>query len=219
MKNKIVLACCCLLLSFTMLQAQPAYYQDIQKFKSADSAHFPAKQLILFIGSSSFTKWVDVQDYFPVHHILNRAFGGSTLLNVIHYANDIIFPYQPKQIVIYCGENDIASSDSITAKIVFNRFRQLFELIRSRLPLVPVAYVSMKPSPSRQKFWPKMMEGNSMIRNYLKTKKNAAFIDVYHKMFNKDGTVMKDIFLEDNLHMNARGYAIWQKIIAPYLLP
>ncbi|MEP7144646.1 MAG: G-D-S-L family lipolytic protein, partial [Ferruginibacter sp.] len=118
----------------------------------------------------------------------------------------------------YCGENDIAGADSITAEIVFNRFKELFELIRSRLPGVYIAYVSMKPSPSREKFWPKMLEGNSSIKNYLKTKRRSAFIDVYYKMFNKDGTVMKDIFVEDNLHMNAKGYGIWQKIIQPYLL-
>jgi lysophospholipase L1-like esterase len=37
-------------------------------------------------------------------------------------------------------------------------------------------------------------------------------------MLKADGTPMTDIFLEDNLHMNAKGYAIWQKIIEPYLL-
>ena len=159
-----------------------------------------------------------MQDYFPGHTIVNRAFGGSTLTDVIRYANDVIFPYQPKQIVIYCGENDIASADSISAGIVFNRFKQLFDLIRSQMPKVDIAYVSMKPSPSRQKFWPKILEANLSIKNFLKTKKHTAFIDVYYKMFNKDATVMNDIFLEDNLHMNAKGYAIWQKAIAPYLV-
>ena len=37
-------------------------------------------------------------------------------------------------------------------------------------------------------------------------------------MFDKDGEVMKDIFLGDNLHMNVKGYAIWQKAIEPYLV-
>ena len=44
------------------------------------------------------------------------------------------------------------------------------------------------------------------------------FIDVYHKMLKPDGTPMDNIFLEDKLHMNAKGYAIWQKAIEPYLL-
>ncbi len=198
--------------------APPPFYKDIQHFKRSDSTSFPPGHAILFIGSSSFTKWVDVQDYFPGHAIVNRGFGGSSLPDVIRYANDIIFPYQPKQVVIYCGENDIAANDSVSATIVFDRFKQLFELIRSRLPRVSIAYVSMKPSPSRERFWPKIVEANSMIEKYLKSKKRTAFIDVYHKMFNQDGTVMKDIFISDNLHMNAKGYAIWKKVMEPYLL-
>jgi len=219
MKRKLV-AFFTLLFCWYLLPAQlaPPFYQDIQHFRKQDSVHFPPGQSILFIGSSSFTKWVDVSDYFPGHNIINRGFGGSSLPDVIRYANDIIFPYQPKQIVIYCGENDIASSDSVSATIVFNRFKQLFQLIRIRMPLVSIAYASMKPSPSRERLWPKMVEGNELIKKYLKSKKRTAFIDVYHKMFNKDGTVMKDIFIEDNLHMNAKGYAIWQKIMEPYLL-
>ncbi len=207
---------CCL---FTQAIGQaPPFYNDIRSFKKSDSSNFPSKQAILFVGSSSFTKWVDVQDYFPRHAIINRGFGGSSLPDVIRYADDIIFPYQPKQIIIYCGENDLAASDTVTSKTVFNRFKQLFQLIRSHLPRVPIGYVSMKPSPSREKLWPKMAEGNLLIKNYLKTKKRTAFIDVYHKMFDKDGRVMKDIFIKDNLHMNKKGYVIWQKIIEPYLL-
>ncbi|MEO7766675.1 MAG: GDSL-type esterase/lipase family protein [Ferruginibacter sp.] len=213
----VVIICCCFFFNPAFAQTPP-FYKEVQQFKKLDSNHFPAKNSILFIGSSSFTKWVDVQDYFPGYRIVNRAFGGSTLPDVTRYANDIILRYKPKQIIIYCGENDIASADSITAKIVFNRFKQLFQLVRKHLPMVALAYVSMKPSPSRQKFWPKMREGNLLIKNYLKTKKYTDYIDVYYSMFNKNGTVMKDIFIEDNLHMNAKGYAIWQKIIKPYLL-
>ena len=218
MKRNLALLGICLLFTLIKVSAQPAFYNDIQHFKQLDSTHAPAKHAILFIGSSSFTKWTDVQGYFPSYRIINRGFGGSTLPDVIRYANDIIFPYQPKQIVIYCGENDLASADSISAQTVFERFKQLFTVIRKHYPTVAIAYVSMKPSPSREKLWPKMMEGNALIKEYLLKEKQTAFIDVYHHMFNKDGTVMKDIFIEDNLHMNAKGYAIWQKIIEPYLL-
>src|SRR5829696_3884450 len=94
------------LLLFNFVWAQetirPAFWNDIQRFKSQDSNYVPAKNAILFVGSSSFTKWTDVQDYFPGYKIINRGFGGSSLPDLIRYADDIIFPYQPKQIVIYC---------------------------------------------------------------------------------------------------------------------
>ncbi|HET6994644.1 MAG TPA: GDSL-type esterase/lipase family protein [Chitinophagaceae bacterium] len=201
----------------TNAQDQPAFWNDIQAFKKQDSTHFPGTNKILFIGSSSFTNWKDVQDYFPAYPIINRGFGGSTLLDQVRYVKDVVFPYKPKQIIIYCGENDLASSDTVTAKMVFNRFVQLFNLIRNKFPSVPIAYITMKPSPSRQLLMPKMREGNKLIRNYLKTKKQTAFIDVYKDMIDDEGKPIAELFGEDNLHMNKRGYTIWKKEIEPYL--
>jgi lysophospholipase L1-like esterase len=203
----------------------PPFWNDIQNFKKQDSINFPPKNAILLIGSSSFTKWKDVQDYFPGYTIINRGFGGSTLLDQIRYANDIIFPYQPKQIVIYCGENDLASSDSVTAQMVFNRFKELYQMIREKTK-APVAFISLKPSPSRRHLFPKMHEANQLIREFIDLQKSALdsqpvnieFVDVHQKMLNESGQPMPEIFLNDSLHMNAKGYAIWQKEIKPYLI-
>ncbi len=189
------------------------FWNEIQKFKTADSTSFPASNQILLIGSSSFTLWKDVQTYFPDRKILNRAFGGSTLLDVIRYRYEVVYPYQPKQVIIYCGENDFASSDAVTVEMVVKRFIILFNYIRAKYKNVPVAYVSMKPSPSRAHLMGKYKEGNKRIQSFLATKPNTKFADVYTPMLTPAGEPMPDIFLEDKLHMNAKGYAIWKKIL------
>ena len=194
----------------------PLFWNDIQNFKKQDSVSFPPRNAILLIGSSSFTKWTDVQDYFPGYTIVNRGFGGSTLLDEIFYVNDIVFPYQPKQIIIYCGENDLASSDTVTAAMVSDRFKQLFQMIRNKTE-APIAYISMKPSPSRRHLFTKMREGNQLIKDFLATQKNTAFIDVHQRMLDSTGEPMPEIFLDDSLHMNAKGYAIWKKEMEPYM--
>ena len=197
---------------------QPPFYDEIQKFKKQDSISFPTKNAILFVGSSSFRKWEDVQSYFPKYKIINRGFGGSTLPDVIRYANDVITPYRPKQVVIYCGDNDLAASDTITPHIVANRFKSLFHIIRTNLSKANIAYVSIKPSPSRKQLMLKMKQANLLIKSFLKKQKNTSFIDVYHPMLLPDGKPMPGIFLEDSLHMNAKGYAIWKKAIQPHLI-
>ncbi|MEO6960500.1 MAG: GDSL-type esterase/lipase family protein, partial [Puia sp.] len=196
--------------------AQP-FSDEIHEFKKQDSIRFPPKNAILFVGSSSFRFWQDVSNYFPGYTIINRGFGGSSLPDVIRYADDIIFPYQPKQIVIYCGENDLAGSDTVTGNTVFERFKTLFELIRSRLPGEDIVFVSLKPSPSRENLLKKMEEANLLIKTYLSIQTHAHFVDVYHKMLNADGSLRKDLYRDDMLHMTPKGYAIWQKEIAPYL--
>ncbi|KQB99804.1 GDSL-type esterase/lipase family protein [Pedobacter sp. Hv1] len=204
------------LTAFITLKAQDApFYNEIRNFKKQDSIQFPPKKAILFVGSSTFTNWKDVQTYFPNHVIINRGFGGSSLPHVINYAPDIIFPYHPKQIVIYCGENDFTGG--ATAQVVVDRVKQLIDLIRTKYPKVPLVYISIKPSPSREKYMPQMVEANKVIAEMTKKLKRVTFVNTYDAMFNPDGTIMTDIFLKDNLHMNAKGYAIWQKIMEPYL--
>ncbi|KAI9550696.1 Dihydrolipoamide succinyltransferase [Daphnia sinensis] len=126
------------------------------------------KNSILFVGSSSFTMWKDVQNDFPAYQIINRGFGGSSLTDVIRYAPDIIYPYQPKQFVIYCGENDFVSSPNANADTVFKRFSKLFGMIRKEVPKAHIVFISIKPSPSRAKYMPEMVRANAMIQSFLK---------------------------------------------------
>jgi lysophospholipase L1-like esterase len=210
-----------LLLAGPRLAAQeshPPFWDEIQAFKKEDSLHPPQKNSILFVGSSSFNFWKTVQQDFPGYRIVNRGFGGSSLPDVIRYQADIIFPYKPKQLVIYCGENDLAGSDTVTAETVTARFMQLFTSVRQKLPDVPIIFVSIKPSPSRQHLMPKMLEANAKIKSFLEQNRKTVFIDVYHKMLNPDGSPKGELFIEDSLHMNAKGYSIWQKSIKPHLL-
>ncbi|WP_374440222.1 GDSL-type esterase/lipase family protein [Epilithonimonas sp.] len=201
--------------SLFFAQEQP-FRKEIQEFKTIDLTNgIPAKP-ILFVGSSSFTKWQDVNDYFPGKTIINRGFGGSRLLDLNYYADDLLDPYNPRQIVIYCGENDIAT-DNPTAAEVFERFKTFFGKIRQKYPKVPVAYVSIKYSPSREKFWPEVTEVNALIKSYLKTQKKAKYIDITKVMNDANGKLRTDIFLEDRLHMKPEGYRLWARVMKPYL--
>lgn len=196
---------------------QLPFADEIEAFRRLDSVSPVAAGAILFVGSSSFRLWNDVQAAFPDHMIVNRGFGGSTIPDVTRYAENIIFPYHPKQIVIYYGDNDLAGSDTVTGQMVYERFVRLFQMIRSRMKQVDILFVSIKPSPSRANLMPRMEEANQLIAGFLRRQKHAVFIDVYHLMLTPDGQPMRDLFKEDRLHMNAKGYAIWQKAIAPYL--
>jgi lysophospholipase L1-like esterase len=216
--------CCSLVLllslCFTGVQAyaQAPFQSEIDSFKKQDLINPVPAGAILFVGSSSFRKWTDVQAAFPGYPIINRGFGGSTFPDVIRYAGDIILPYKPKQIVIYCGDNDLAFSDTVTAQAVYERFLQLYRVIRSDREGVDILYVSIKPSPSRVNLMPRMEEANRLIGNFLRGQAHAAFADVYHRMLDSSGHPIEDLFLDDKLHMNAKGYVIWQKVIAPYLV-
>jgi hypothetical protein len=178
--------------------SQP-FIKEIKAFRKADSITAPAKDAILLIGSSSFTNWKNVATYFPNHTIINRGFGGSSLPHMTLYAEDIIFKYNPKQIIIYCGENDLTGGPSITADTVFERVKKLHQLIRSRYKKVTISYISMKPSPSREKYLATMQKANRLIKTFMEQQKRSNYIDVYNSMLDDNGNILTHIFLSDKL--------------------
>ncbi|MEY3194196.1 MAG: hypothetical protein RIQ78_293 [Bacteroidota bacterium] len=201
-----------LLSCFFSTSAQP-FRKEIQAFQRLDSITPPPPGQVLFVGSSSFRLWHDVQTYFPETPILNRGFGGSCLTDLIYYEKQIIKPYAPRKILIYCGENDLADSDTTDAHDILMRFSTLFELIRADFPHTPLAYVSIKPSPSRRRLMPKMIQANALIQEYLHEKPNTNYVDIFHPMLNENGEPRQELFLDDQLHMTRAGYDIWARTL------
>lgn len=197
-------------------QEHPPFWQDIQAIKQYDRIYEPPKNPILFVGSSSIRLWVDFTKTFKDYTVLNRGIGGAVTADIDRYLEDIVFPYQPKQIVLYIGENDLLEASD--AEQVFKSIKKLYTDIRTRLPEVPVIYLAIKGSPSRVKEFNKAKEANSFIKSYLRDKKNTVFIDVFMPMLDKNGEMNPSIFKADQLHMNASGYAIWNKLLFPHLL-
>ena len=203
--------------SNSKVQAQP-FKPEIVQFQKSDSIVMPPKGQIVFAGSSSFTKWKDVAMYFPGYPIINRGFGGATLVDLIYYVDEAIIKYQPRQVFIYCGENDIADVDTVSPATVLNRFKNLHSILLKKLPrATKIVFVSIKPSVARWHLESKFIEANKLIQAYIGTQKNIQYLDVHSFMLDENKEVFKDIFIADKLHMNPKGYLIWQKQFAPLL--
>ena len=197
-------------------QTKPPFWDDVQTIKKYDQMFKPPVNPVLFVGSSSIRKWDDLTQVFAKYNALNRGIGGAVINDITFYLNDVVFPYQPRQIVLYVGENDIVN-DKVTADTVLNRTIILYKAIRAKLPNTPIAYISIKPSPSRDKFREKAVASNELIKKFLAGEANTSFIDIFPKML-KDGKSRSELFVGDMLHMNADGYAIWEKAVKPYLI-
>ncbi len=207
----------CISQSYSKLHAQP-FKQEILQFQKSDSIVMPPKGQIVFAGSSSFTKWKDVAMYFPGYPIINRGFGGATLVDLIYFIDEAILKYQPSQVFIYCGENDIADVDTVSPATVLQRFKTLHTILLKKLPkTTKVVFVSLKPSVARWHLESKFIETNKLIEGYIATQKNIQYLDVHTAMLDENKEVLKDIFISDKLHMNPKGYLIWQKQFVPYL--
>lgn len=222
-KKLLVTAILSLLFSASFAQSaapnpKPAFWDDVQTIKKYDGMFAPPKNPLLFIGSSSIRKWDNAQWTFANYNALNRGIGGAVTGDIIRYMNDIVFRYQPKQIVIYVGENDLVDAKlPANADSVYNRTLKLYSLIRAKMPSVPIIYIGMKPSPSRQKIMSEEAAFNQKIKGFFANEKNVVFVDVYPLMLN-NGKLRPELYVSDKLHMTKLGYDIWEKAIRPYLI-
>jgi lysophospholipase L1-like esterase len=189
---------------------------DIATIKNYDNIYEPAQNAILFVGSSSIRKWGHLQEAFGNYNVINRGIGGAVTDDITYYINDLVFKYKPRQIVLYVGENDLPD-DTKTDDVILQKTITLYKAIRAKLPEVPIIYIAMKPSPSRDKYQQKCKATNELIKKFFATEKNTVFVDVYTPML-ANGKSRPELFVEDMLHMNAKGYSIWEKAIAPYLV-
>lgn len=221
MKNatKVILlltALGCQTLLFAQERGPERWEETIQKFEQLDKEQPPLPGSILFIGSSSIAKWQDVGEYFPTYKTLNRGFGGTQFSDLIYYAHRVIYPYKPSKIFIYEGDNDLGAGD--TPKAILKEAKQLRKMIAKNLGKeIPVIFISPKPSVARWNLKEKYEETNALLKKYADKKAYTEFADVWYPALDENGMVFTHIFLQDNLHMNAEGYKIWQRVLAPYL--
>ena len=217
----LLIGFCCLIICAAAVSAQQTsaspnrWEADIKKFEEADRQNPPAKSAVVFVGSSSIRMWKDLAEDFPDTKVINRGFGGSQLADSTYYADRIVIPYQPRMVVLYAGDNDLAAGK--TPQQVFEDYKAFVSRVREKLPNAKIAFISIKPSLARVKLMEQMRATNELIRGYAAAGKNLVFIDVFPPMLNQAGQPRPELFIQDGLHMNREGYDIWRKVVAPYL--
>jgi lysophospholipase L1-like esterase len=189
--------------------------EDIAAFERTDSLQVPVKKGVLFVGSSSVRLWDSLPQRFPGQKTINRGFGGSWLSDVVHYFDRIVLPYQPRTIVVYSGENDIAGGKS--AQSLLKDFEALLSLKQKYLPESKLIFISLKPSPSRHERLDEMKKANALIREWMSREKRVVFVDVFTPMLDTAGKPKERLFGPDRLHMNRLGYDLWTQLLKPHL--
>lgn len=175
----------------------------------------PGKKLLLFTGSSSIRMWNDIQDYFPGFNVINNGFGGSHFSDLIYFYNKLIPSYQPDILFIYEGDNDIASNKKPRA--VAKEAKFVISKIRRDLPGTKIVLISPKPSIVRWDMRKEYQALNRKLKRLANKTDKVEFADVWTAMLDEHGNVLQDVFLDDNLHMNKKGYDIWAKVLSTFV--
>jgi lysophospholipase L1-like esterase len=187
----------------------------IEAFEAADKENPPPQGAILFIGSSTIVRWKTLAKDFPEHQVINRGFGGSQIADSVFYADRIVIPYRPRLIVFRAGGNDINAGK--TPEQVAADFQAFVEKVRTKLPEVRVAYLTINASPARWKNVELEKKTNQLIKQYIASGKNLDYIDTFDATLGHDGKPREDLFAKDRLHFNEEGYKVLTSIVRDHL--
>ena len=187
----------------------------IDKFTAADATNPPARNGVVFVGSSSIVKWASLAEDFPGLKVINRGFGGSQLEDSVYYADRVVIPYRPRTVVLYAGDNDLSAGKS--PESVFADFKAFVAKVHAALPETRIVYIAIKPSPSRWKLKDKVVQTNRLIADECARDRRLSFADIYTPMLDAKGEPRPELFVKDMLHLNAAGYAVWTPVVAPLL--
>lgn len=215
MRHLITFVILALAISVTQAQDPQRFREEVVLVKS-ENVKASSSKPIVFTGSSSIRMWTDVKQRFPEYNVINTGFGGSQTSDLFYFAEELIVDFKPKQIFIYEGDNDLAEKK--TPQQILTDADKLLKYIRGRLSSkVQVAFITPKPSISRWHLRGEYEAYIRMLKEWVGKQKNVICIDVWTPMLEANGELKKDLFLEDDLHMNAKGYDIWTSTIRPYL--
>jgi hypothetical protein len=195
------------------LQEVQKWEPDIQKFEELDRTTSYPDDAILFAGSSSIRLWKTLAEDMKPFSVIHRGYGGSKLSDFVYYADRIFSPHKCSALVMFIA-NDISGNEQDKApREVRKMFLQLLKVFRSSHPETPFFWIEITPTSSRWKVWPQIAEVNDLIEKECQKRENTYFISTRHAFLNEKGEPRDELFIEDKLHLNSEGYALWNSII------
>ena len=150
--------------------------------------------------------WKKLEKEFPDHQIVNSGFGGSQASDLLLFIDELILSYNPKKVFIYEGDNDLWSKKRPAN--VLDTTAEIIRRIKANNPSTQIILIAAKPSISRWKIRGKYKRLNRKMERFTKKDAQLNYVDVWNPMLNKR-KLITDIFIEDGLHMNQKGYDIW----------
>jgi lysophospholipase L1-like esterase len=207
---KLLLSYC---LSFSV-KAQTAFLPEIKKFDSLNADILRGQ--IMGYGSSTIRLWTsaDKDLGFDNLKVINRGFGGSKADEAIFYFDRVVMPHRPKWLFFYEGDNDLWAGRSVDT--VFQDYQIFINMVKKQLPTTRLVIFSIKHSPSRMTVFEEQQRLNERLKTYCETLKNVYFLDTATPMLNSDGKPDPKYFVQDMLHMNPDGYALWTSVVKKF---
>lgn len=203
---------------FTPEQARIPYLPDFVRWAQIDIGTIPRRDALLAIGSSSIVRWTSIAEDLSPTEVIHRGFGGSTMQQAVCML-DFFLRYEARKILIYQGDNDLADPKTDIEQDFLSYCRVFVSAALDRHPGTQIFLISIKPSPARRDALERYANANRRLAEFCDSDPRLHYIDVFHVMLDERGLPRPELFVDDMLHLNVRGYALWTQIIGPVINP
>lgn len=200
--------CLCITLFSTKLfdaqAAEKPYEKDMLRFEKENADNPPTDETTFFCGSSTFTIWNEIPEDFKEYNAVNRGFGGSQISDWLNFACDrVLVQYAPRQIVFFCGCNDIAAGK--TEEETFNNFKAFLNKMRDANPNLVLHFCALHMPPVREKNWEAFKKFNADVKALADLDPNIYYVDFAAATSDENGAGREELFQKDRLHLTREG--------------
>lgn len=180
---------------------------------------------VIFYGASNFNYWRTMEEDLQPYAVQNHAFGGSTDRDLLHWAQYMLYPYQPKIIFFQTGSNDYVKSKAKTeqAKVAeAMKFKKaMFEKLHKNMPETKMVVMSGILLPGRKEYVNMTLDINDQLKALAEEKDYLYYADAEALTYVRgEGFVenAEDLFISDQIHLKPGTRLIWaEKWIVPML--
>ena len=189
------------------------------------------KGMILFYGSSAFTRWDPKYDHRPLEEdirrkdgspaAVNNGFGGSTIEEGLYYQARAVKPWEPRAIVLRFFPNDV--SFGYTPDEIVSMLAQFCNWARADFPGVKLYLCDAMPHKQfiNNGTWKTLAKQfNKLLKEYCSCYEDCTYVSqsAWPGFYSDPadagdyGKIRQDIWVEDNVHMTQEGYDMYRDL-------
>lgn len=186
---------------------------EIENFEALDATEKYSDDAILFIGSSSIRLWKTLEADMQPYPVIQRGYGGAHFRDMVFFTDRILADHKLSMVVCFVANDISGSPQDGTPKEVLRLLKLFVKQVREKHLNIPILQIAITPTKSRWKYWDEINQVNALMQAYCNKTDNLYFINTVPTFLTANSEPKPEWFVQDQLHLNAKGYEVWNKLI------
>ena len=176
---------------------------------------------VLLVGDSITIQWGDSwAKHFPDRKAVNIGIGGDKTQNVLwRLDHGGVEGLEPKAIVLMIGNNNMFFTPETGIEAAAKGIDMCVKNLREKFPDAPLVVAKILPAhaPGNRFYEDIKLTNAALDLLKLESDPKVTVLDLWTDFTNADGTIRKELFMPDNIHLSPAGYAVYAERLKPLL--